>query len=299
VLELQAAAGLAEWGSVAPAPDGHVSRGAPTVFRRDGEFWTISYEGKGLRVKDAKGLQYIARLLRHPGVELHVADLAAGGEAGSSLEPARGGAAGAIVAGLGDAGGVLDAPARAAYRQQLQDLEAELAEATSGPTRAEQRSSAPKSSSCARSCRPPTGSAGGRARPRTRATGRAKPSPAASARASSGSGRSTRRSRGTSRTRSTREPFAATDPTGRYAGSCNGPHGAPAPPARPRPPRGRAAVGSPHHGVEWTAASRSCPTCSKPCPRYALQPDPAGGDALLGSIDPLGDRFRIRADVNR
>jgi hypothetical protein len=128
VLELQAAAGLAEGGSVAPAPDGHVSRGAPTVFRRDGEFWTISYEGKGLRVKDAKGLQYIARLLRHPGVELHVADLAAGGEAGSSPEPARGGAAGAIVAGLGDAGGVLDAPARAAYR--LQDLEAELAEAT-------------------------------------------------------------------------------------------------------------------------------------------------------------------------
>src|SRR5262249_28194694 len=71
----------------------------------------------------------------------------------------------------------------------------------------------------------------GRARQRTRATGRARPSPAASARASSGSGRSTRRSRGTSRTRSTREPFAATNPTGRCAGSCDSLHGAPAAPA--------------------------------------------------------------------
>jgi hypothetical protein len=37
---------------------------------------------------------------------------------------------GEVVAGLGDAGERLDAPARAAYRQRLQDLEAELAEAT-------------------------------------------------------------------------------------------------------------------------------------------------------------------------
>src|SRR5262249_28871178 len=50
--------------------------------------------------------------------------------AGGETEPAGGGAAGAIAAGLGDAGEVLDAPARGAYRQRLQDLEAELAEAT-------------------------------------------------------------------------------------------------------------------------------------------------------------------------
>src|SRR5262249_25614436 len=35
-----------------------------------------------------------------------------------------------MVAGLGDAGEVLDAPARTAYRQRLRDLEAELAEAS-------------------------------------------------------------------------------------------------------------------------------------------------------------------------
>src|SRR5262249_34579697 len=99
---------------------------APAAFRREGDLWTIAYEGKGLRLKDAKGVQYIARLLRHTGEEVHCADLAAGGETGS----ARGGDAIAIAAGLADAGERLDPPARAAYRQRLQDLESELAEAT-------------------------------------------------------------------------------------------------------------------------------------------------------------------------
>jgi tetratricopeptide (TPR) repeat protein len=126
VVELRAAAGLGEEPSTEPVAKGPPAPAASAVFRRDGDVWTIAYEGKGLRLKDAKGVQYIARLLRHPGAEFHCADLAAGGE----TEPARGGDASAIAAGLGDAGAVLDAPARAAYRQRLQDLEAELAEAT-------------------------------------------------------------------------------------------------------------------------------------------------------------------------
>ena len=44
------------------------------VFRRDGDVWRIVYDGKRLRLKDAKGLQYIARLLRHDGRELHAAE---------------------------------------------------------------------------------------------------------------------------------------------------------------------------------------------------------------------------------
>jgi hypothetical protein len=125
VLELQAAAGLAGAERVAPAPEASSMPAAPAIFRRDGDVWTIAYEGKGLRLKDAKGVQYIACLLRRPGEEFHCADLAAGGE----TEPARGSDASAIVAGLGNAGERLDASARAAYRQRLQDLEAELAEA--------------------------------------------------------------------------------------------------------------------------------------------------------------------------
>jgi hypothetical protein len=131
VIEFQAAAGLAEGGSGARAEEGHVRLVAPAVFRRDGEFWTISYEGKGLRVKDAKGLQYIAHLLRHEGQEFHAADLAASAEVPPApASPQSGADATEIVAGLGDAGERLDPPARAAYRQRLQDLEAELAEAT-------------------------------------------------------------------------------------------------------------------------------------------------------------------------
>jgi tetratricopeptide (TPR) repeat protein len=126
VLELQAAAGLAGAERVAPALEASSMAAASAVFRRDGDIWTIAYEGKGLRLKDAKGVQYIACLLRRPGEEFHCADLAAGGETVS----ARGGDTIAIAAGLGDAGDRLDAPARAAYRQRLQDLEAELAEAT-------------------------------------------------------------------------------------------------------------------------------------------------------------------------
>src|SRR5262249_31167196 len=94
VLKLQAAAALVEGERVAPLPEASSMPAASAVFRRDGDVWTIAYEGKDLRLKDAKGVQYIARLLRRPGEELHCADLAAGGE----TEPARGGDTSAIAA---------------------------------------------------------------------------------------------------------------------------------------------------------------------------------------------------------
>jgi hypothetical protein len=127
VLELQAAAGLAEGESVAPAPEGRSALVASAVFRRDGGVWAISYEGKGVRVKDAKGLQYIAYLLRHEGREFHATELAAGADA----EPATGHEGdGHVAPGLGDAGAILDAQAAAEYRQRLEALRAELEEAT-------------------------------------------------------------------------------------------------------------------------------------------------------------------------
>jgi tetratricopeptide (TPR) repeat protein len=131
VMDLQAAAGLGEAASAALAPEGPTTPAAPAVFQRQGDVWAIAYEGQRLRLKDAKGLQYIAHLLRHEGEEFHAADLAAGVEAVPAPEPARSAPeASAIAAGLGDAGEVLDAEARTAYRQRLHDLEAELAEAT-------------------------------------------------------------------------------------------------------------------------------------------------------------------------
>src|ERR1700732_5295817 len=48
------------------------------VFRKEGEFWTVGYGAKSFRLKDSKGLGYLAHLLRHPGAEFHVLDLAGG-----------------------------------------------------------------------------------------------------------------------------------------------------------------------------------------------------------------------------
>jgi hypothetical protein len=44
-------------------------------FCREGEYWTISYEGKTMRLKDAKGLRYISYMLERPGKEIHVLQL--------------------------------------------------------------------------------------------------------------------------------------------------------------------------------------------------------------------------------
>src|SRR6266446_7168284 len=111
------------------------------VFRKEGEYWTVGYGGISFRLKDTKGLGYLAHLLRHPGVEFHVLDLA-GGIAGQrddddSAQSTRGlprgeedlEKAGIHVGSLGDAGEMLDEQAKSAYRQRLSALREELEEA--------------------------------------------------------------------------------------------------------------------------------------------------------------------------
>ncbi len=39
------------------------------AFRKEGDYWTLAFEGKVLRLKHLKGASYIAHLLRHPGRE--------------------------------------------------------------------------------------------------------------------------------------------------------------------------------------------------------------------------------------
>ncbi len=52
---------------------------APTsVFRHEGDFWTLAFEHTVVRMNDMRGLGYIARLLTRPGDALHVLDLVAG-----------------------------------------------------------------------------------------------------------------------------------------------------------------------------------------------------------------------------
>jgi hypothetical protein len=94
----------------------------------EGDVWVIAYAGRVLRLRASRGLAMLARLVAEPGRELHVLDLGGGAAAG-----------GAPGIDTGDAGPLLDAQARAAYRDRYEDLEEAIAdaEADNDPARAE------------------------------------------------------------------------------------------------------------------------------------------------------------------
>jgi pimeloyl-ACP methyl ester carboxylesterase len=102
------------------------------VFRKEGEFWTIACWDKTFRLRDVRGLAYIAHLLGHPGEEFHVLSLASN-SGGSQDELA--GAEGQVtqsdltVGRMGDAGEMLDAQAKAAYKRRTAELREQLEEA--------------------------------------------------------------------------------------------------------------------------------------------------------------------------
>lgn len=100
------------------------------VFRQEGESWRIEYAGRRFQLRDSKGLGYLARLLAEPGREWHVLDLVAvrmgatpqvGSVTAQDLPSQRG----------GDAGPVLDAAAKRAYRNRIVDLREAIEEARS------------------------------------------------------------------------------------------------------------------------------------------------------------------------
>ncbi len=99
------------------------------VFRREGEFWTVAYDGQTIRLRDVKGLRYIASLLAYPGRDVHVLELvsaASGGRAEAGSEHAGPELA---TSRLSDAGTLLDEQAKREYRERLEQLAAELQEA--------------------------------------------------------------------------------------------------------------------------------------------------------------------------
>ena len=124
-------------GALDPTPD----TPPPTpqcVFRLDGDFWTVAYAGTVVRLKDTKGLQYLARLLCAAGQEILAIDLVQGAGDG---EPAP-----VMSARISEPihprspTAALDAQAKAAYKQRLEALRDELseAEANNDSGRAEQ-----------------------------------------------------------------------------------------------------------------------------------------------------------------
>jgi hypothetical protein len=107
---------------------------ARNLFRREGEYWTVAFECAVVRLRDAKGLRYLARLLAHPGREFHAADLEAAEAPATPAAPLGARSNGgepelAVRRDLGDAGELLDATAKAAYQMRLGELRAELEEA--------------------------------------------------------------------------------------------------------------------------------------------------------------------------
>jgi tetratricopeptide (TPR) repeat protein len=114
---------------VHPIPSGGDGRvDQDNVFRREGDFWSVVFEEQTVRLRDLKGLHYLARLLADPGREFHVLDLVSGdrvepGNARSAAEP------GLTFRGGLDAGELLDARAKQAYRRRLAEIDEDLAEA--------------------------------------------------------------------------------------------------------------------------------------------------------------------------
>jgi tetratricopeptide (TPR) repeat protein len=107
VLELQAARTILDRIEVATT--------ATNVFRREGDYWSVVFEGRTVRVRDLKGMRYLAQLLGNPGREFHVLDLVAA-ETGQQTA-------------LGDAGEMLDEGAKTAYRRRLVEIEDDIEQA--------------------------------------------------------------------------------------------------------------------------------------------------------------------------
>jgi hypothetical protein len=104
----------------------HHTTTSESVFRREGDYWMVGYASLAVRLRDTKGLHYIAHLLAHPAREIHVADLA-------TLDTGRGDGRSPIATGMApetSLGAVLDPRAVAECRARLADLREELDEAT-------------------------------------------------------------------------------------------------------------------------------------------------------------------------
>lgn len=92
---------------------------------REGEYVTIEWGDEVTRLKWSKGLAHLARLLAAPGQEIHVLEMAS-----ASAVPSRAIDVEMSLAG-DDAGPILDAQAKAAYRERVRGLQEDIEEAES------------------------------------------------------------------------------------------------------------------------------------------------------------------------
>jgi hypothetical protein len=126
-------------------PSSSVCSHGESMFLKQGDYWTVQYQGQIAHLKSTRGLHCLASLLGSPGREFHVSELAAvvgelsikvatevvniGSQGTTCLRSMR----------LEDAGPILDLRAKAEYRRRLAELQAELddAERLNNPERSE------------------------------------------------------------------------------------------------------------------------------------------------------------------
>jgi tetratricopeptide (TPR) repeat protein len=115
-----------------PSPPAREIRAGSTAeehrFCREGDYWSIAFDRRTTRLRDAKGLRYLARLLTQPGREIHALDLVIEDERAASPHDGELDRE-APLALSRDAGEVLDRRAKEAYRRRLAEIESDLEEA--------------------------------------------------------------------------------------------------------------------------------------------------------------------------
>ena len=91
--------------------------GPQGTFQKQGEFWSIALGTERSLLKDSKGMRYLASLLQTPQKEWHCLEMATPAARGERPQTT-------------DTGPILDAQAKARFRERLSDLEEEITEAT-------------------------------------------------------------------------------------------------------------------------------------------------------------------------
>jgi tetratricopeptide (TPR) repeat protein len=126
--DFQAAHAERAIGEMPAPPVASDARETENVFRREGDYWSVVFEGHIAHLRDAIGVRYLARLLGNPGHEFHVLDLV-GLLHGASAETAHVAEPGLTCRDASDAGEMLDPRAKDAYRRRLTEIENDLEEA--------------------------------------------------------------------------------------------------------------------------------------------------------------------------
>jgi len=100
-------------------------RDAIEAFEKEGDVWLVKAFGMEARIKSIRGMEYLARLVSSPGVEIHASDLLSGGSVRSDDVPP-------IELGVGGgADPVLDERAKKEFARRLRELEEDIDEAQS------------------------------------------------------------------------------------------------------------------------------------------------------------------------